>query len=548
MSLAPRILLRGQPAGVVLLDDTGNYDAGSNPGGWGTVNPSRVDVVHILVAQARLGTIPPEGIALSSIDKTAFLAGNSSVIQPLNGKPYDDGVYDIRARIGFSAPNTITSVAGSMQFTMTAAATAFATAIGFTIDSLDPTILYLIDRTKTLNSTSGYVLSALPAATGLAVTYYFEAQSYSLIFQNGQSCLNRDIAQFAQTCGCCDGEELNVLMCRYAQYLAMLEDFAMQEYANADALAVHLQQACLRTGICQPLPSPASPPATLFTAPVITMDPQSQSANIGGNVTLEVAATGTGPLSYQWRKDGIDIPGAISDELILLNLEASAGAAYSVVVYNAYGYAISMSAILTMSAPLTGIVITVQPQGGSVAAGGSHTFSVTATGSAPISYQWRKNGVNIGGATSSSLALTNIQAGDVGQYDCVVSNPVSSVTSQAALLGLAFTARWGWSNAAPVTLGDVSALQEVGVFDSISGAVVVIVNFGGDNAPPHVLSFAEPIANPIRTRWYVDINNNGPIGDPDNDLFVYIEIGGVWRVYFSVFPTAQANDVGFYTT
>lgn len=547
MSLAPRIILNGQPIGIIAADDTGNYDATSNPGGWGAPNPARTDLIRILVAQRILDGTLTGGTAMSSIDKTNYMSGAGAIVQPSNGKPYDDHVYDIHARLGFGAAQVITSIAGATTFLMTNADTVFATAIGFTIDSLDPAALYLIDRTKPLTNTGGSVIGALPSATSLGVTYYFDAQGYSLIFQNGQACLNRDIAQYAGTCECCEGADLNALIVRFTQYTAMLQDFATQDLARADALAVHLQQQCYSTGVCKPLSPPGSPPTTLPTAPTITMQPQSQAPTINSNATLSVAAIGTEPLSYQWRKNGVDIPGATSPQLILLNIQASDGAAYSVIVYNAYGYAISNSAVITPGAALIGVVITAQPSGGSVVAGGSHTFTVTATGSAPITYQWRKNGTNIGGATSSSLALTNIQAGDAGNYDCVVSNPVSSVTSQAALLGLAFTARWGWSAAAPATLTDVTNLQEVGSFDSVSGADVIIVNFGGDNAPPHILSMAEPIANPIRTRWFVDVNNNGHIGDPDNDLFAYIEIGGIWRVYFTVFPTAQANDMAFFT-
>lgn len=79
-------------------------------------------------------------------------------------------------------------------------------------------------------------------------------------------------------------------------------------------------------------------------------------------------------------------------------------------------------------------VITTQPQGATVAPGGSVQFTVTATGEPAPTYQWFRDGTTIGGATTASLALSNVQAGDAGNYNVTVSNGVGSVTSIAATL------------------------------------------------------------------------------------------------------------------
>ncbi len=78
--------------------------------------------------------------------------------------------------------------------------------------------------------------------------------------------------------------------------------------------------------------------------------------------------------------------------------------------------------------------ITAQPQSQTVSVGGSVTLSVTATGTPPFSYQWRKSGANIPGATGPSLALNNVSASDAGAYTVVVSNAGGSVTSSSAVL------------------------------------------------------------------------------------------------------------------
>ena len=88
--------------------------------------------------------------------------------------------------------------------------------------------------------------------------------------------------------------------------------------------------------------------------------------------------------------------------------------------------------------------ITAQPQSQAVSAGQNATFTVGAGGTAPLSYQWQFNSVNVGGATGSSYSVINAQAANAGSYSVVVTNAAGSVTSPAAtltvVLGPQFTA------------------------------------------------------------------------------------------------------------
>jgi hypothetical protein len=83
-----------------------------------------------------------------------------------------------------------------------------------------------------------------------------------------------------------------------------------------------------------------------------------------------------------------------------------------------------------------GPTIITQPQSQTVNPGANVTFSVTATGVAPLAYHWRFNAGNIAGATASSYTANNVQTTNAGSYSVVVTNAMGSVTSAAALLAL----------------------------------------------------------------------------------------------------------------
>jgi pimeloyl-ACP methyl ester carboxylesterase len=81
-----------------------------------------------------------------------------------------------------------------------------------------------------------------------------------------------------------------------------------------------------------------------------------------------------------------------------------------------------------------GVTITVPPQSQVANAGATVSFSVTATGTGQLSYQWRFNGATIPGATAGTLSLTNVQSANAGDYWAVVTNSISSATSAGAQL------------------------------------------------------------------------------------------------------------------
>ena len=107
---------------------------------------------------------------------------------------------------------------------------------------------------------------------------------------------------------------------------------------------------------------------------------------------------------------------------------------YDVVVSNSGGSTVSAVATLTVTSAPIPPTITGQPASQTVPAGGSASFTVTASGSTPLAYQWRFNGGNITGATASTFTIANVQPSGAGNYDVVVSNSAGFATSSVAVL------------------------------------------------------------------------------------------------------------------
>ena len=172
-------------------------------------------------------------------------------------------------------------------------------------------------------------------------------------------------------------------------------------------------------------------------APVITTQPTNQAVAVGQTATFSVTASGTAPLSYQWSLNGTNITGATNPTLTLNNVQLTQPGSYSVVVTNIVGSTNSASAVLTVVLPL---VITQQPQSASVSSYNSASFTVSAAGTGPLIYQWRKNGtnlmdgVNVSGSATTNLNLASVTVNDAGNYDVVVSNPYATTNSAVAVL------------------------------------------------------------------------------------------------------------------
>jgi uncharacterized protein YodC (DUF2158 family) len=176
-----------------------------------------------------------------------------------------------------------------------------------------------------------------------------------------------------------------------------------------------------------------SEPATLTVnaPPAITTQPQSCTVQQGATVYFWINVTGSSPLQYQWRRNGVNIPGATSLAHGIVSAQLSHEGAYTCRVWNAFGEDISTSATLTVNAPPA---IREQPPSHTVDQWQDVYFWINATGSIPLQYQWMHDGVDIPGATSIAYGIIRVQPRHEGEYQCRVWNAFGEVVSEAGSL------------------------------------------------------------------------------------------------------------------
>jgi hypothetical protein len=177
--------------------------------------------------------------------------------------------------------------------------------------------------------------------------------------------------------------------------------------------------------------------------PAISIQPVAVTIGAGSNAVYSVTAEGSPTLTYQWNKGGFPITpdthftGVNSATMTIVNVSDADEDSYSVTVSNggANSPALSSSVALTVVNPP---VILTDPASITNTGGTTANFTVTASGDT-LKYQWRKNGSNISGKTTSALALPNVQLADAANYDVVITNFANKATSSVAVLSLQFT-------------------------------------------------------------------------------------------------------------
>ncbi len=209
--------------------------------------------------------------------------------------------------------------------------------------------------------------------------------------------------------------------------------------------------------------------------PLITSQPASVSVSPAANASFSVIALGTG-LTYQWKQNGTNAPYASAHNATLTVSNASGalnGYGYSVVVSNSLGQFVTSSSA-TLGVTATPILITTQPAGATKLQGQSVTFSLKATGAAPftsLTYQWKRNGTNLSGATGTNYTLSVVTTNDAGSYSVAIANAVAATNSASAVLTVT-----------PDTIAPTVVLVSPKTKFETNVATVVVSGTAGDNA------------------------------------------------------------------
>jgi len=253
--------------------------------------------------------------------------------------------------------------------------------------------------------------------------------------------------------------------------------------------------------------------------PVISSVLPDLNAIYGTTVYLRAQATGGFPLTFQWRLEGQDLPGATNALLTLTNVQLSQSGAYSVAVSNAWGTASNSVSLLTVL-PIT---ITSRPKAITIFKGASAIFGVTVSSPSPVNYQWRFNDADITGATNNTLQLTNAQFNQTGNYSAVASNELGVATSAEAPLSVVSVAAWGGPNSSvtnlPADLTNVVSMAggiSFGLGLRRDGSVRSWgVNFDGDTDVPVDLTNATAVS----ANYYscLALRSNGTVSAWGND-------------------------------
>jgi len=171
----------------------------------------------------------------------------------------------------------------------------------------------------------------------------------------------------------------------------------------------------------------------------IVTQPNNIVLNTGQNSTTNLSCTGTTPITAQWRKNGINYGSSVisnghSFNLVFNNIQLSDEGNYDCVLTNIAGSIISNKSQVFTNKTLA---FTLQPLSTSAYVGDTVTFTTNTSGTAPINYQWIKRYYgNIIGNVNNTYTIDDVQLSASGDYACVVSNIVGSITSEFVSLSV----------------------------------------------------------------------------------------------------------------
>ncbi len=211
------------------------------------------------------------------------------------------------------------------------------------------------------------------------------------------------------------------------------------------------------------------------SAPTISTQPTAKTVPVGGTAQFIAAVSGSPTPTLQWFRGSTAISGATTTILTISGATTADVATYTLVATNSIGSVTSNAVTLTVTGGATAPTITTQPSASAVTIGSVASFTVVASGTSSLTYDWKKDGMSISGATNATYTIASAATSDAGSYTVVISNSAGSVTSTAASLIVTAT-----STTAP-------RLSNLSVRTALTANQIVIVGFTMSGGSKNVL-------------------------------------------------------------
>ncbi|MDB6123211.1 MAG: Immunoglobulin I-set domain protein [Pedosphaera sp.] len=296
--------------------------------------------------------------------------------------------------------------------------------------------------------------------------------------------------------------------------------------------------------------------------PTVAMQQSNITIYAGQSVTLSTTVNGEAPLTLQWYKaPSTLLPGQTNTSLVLSNLAVSASGDYYAIATNPQGSTQGNNVTLNVLA-LTPPIITQQPQPQSVYLHQQTTFSVSAIGQQPLSYQWKFNGTPISGATGSAFTLLDASNAKIGDYQVTITNSLGTTNSALATLSLLSVPEGSYEaavlNANPLIyyrfneVGGTNVAFNLGSLGTANnGTYQGSIGVGAGPQPPDFFNFESTNSAPTFDAQTTDIripalnlNSNAPVAVT---LAAWINRSGPQQTYAGIIffrGTGGANGFG----
>jgi len=451
---AATVQVNGTPVGSGTASGAVSLNVGSNPvtiivtAQDGTTKTYMVTVIRASTASATLATLVLDSASLSPSFDSATAAYTASVSNATTSITFTPTLTDPAASVTInSVPVTSGSTSAAIPLS------SGSNVITLTVTSSDATSFMTYTVTVTRASSSNAALTSLAPDTGtLSPAFDGSVTSYSM-----------SVPQTTKTIS------FTPVVAEMHATITVNGTAAVSNSASSPVSLIEGDNALHISVTAQDGITVITYTVTVHRAiggaPRIVSQPAPQFVAPGSAVTFSISAVGADTLTYQWRKNGINIALATASSYSITTVQTTDVAAYSVKVTNSLGTATSDGAALTVAKPgNVGLPhIDTQPLSALVALGQTASFTASASGAATLSYQWRKTATAIAGATSTSYTTLPAALTSAGNYNLMVKNSLGPVVSASARLGVVSLA----TKTVPAKTGTIVTLTVPAAGDSL---------------------------------------------------------------------------------